>query len=228
MSGFAGGLGVWVEWLRGCYADPCPAFPPLTPPSLPRYAPPCAPCRTSHFVDARSEYYGTISVGTPATDFDVIMDTGSADLIIATTGCSGCDTETTTYSSSNSSTSSTSTTAFSITYGSGTASGVLDTDTVAIAGYSHTYAAPSLPYPAPPRPRPRPLPSRAWRAAPFANTDPFRSAPLSVSAHSAQTFAACNDMNGILDGSIDGLLGLGWKVSSAERFRFPLVPAAES
>lgn len=90
-------------------------------------------------VTCYSEYYGTITIGTPAVDFDVIMDTGSADLIIATADCDGCDTETTTYTASSSSTAVTSTTAFSITYGSGTASGVLDTDTVSIAGYSHRY-----------------------------------------------------------------------------------------
>ncbi|KAL8283138.1 hypothetical protein RQP46_005916 [Phenoliferia psychrophenolica] len=83
-----------------------------------------------------SEFYGTISVGTPATDFNVILDTGSSDLLLATSPCTGCLTTTSLYTPSDSSTSVSSSTQFSITYGSGDAAGTLAEDTVSIGGYS--------------------------------------------------------------------------------------------
>lgn len=67
-------------------------------------------------VRRHSEFYGTISVGTPAVDYNVILDTGSSDLILATSPCTGCETTTTLYTPSDSSTVTTSTTTFAITY----------------------------------------------------------------------------------------------------------------
>lgn len=144
----------------------------------------------------RSEYYGTISIGT--SDFNVILDTGSTDLLIATSGCSGCESSTPAYDSSTSSTSDVSSTAFSITYvrllslpsyveltalqGTGSASGVLVTDTVSIAGYS----------------------VRSDFCSAFLAQDPHLCSLLSN-----QTFAACDTINNIVSGSISGLLGLG-------------------
>ncbi|KAF7308806.1 Aspartic peptidase A1 [Mycena kentingensis (nom. inval.)] len=85
---------------------------------------------------ADSSYYGSLAIGTPAVSFDVILDTGSADLWVAgsscTQGCSGVPT----FDSSASSTFVNSSTDFEITYGSGAAAGVLATDTVQMAGFS--------------------------------------------------------------------------------------------
>ncbi|ORY80220.1 aspartic peptidase domain-containing protein [Leucosporidium creatinivorum] len=83
-----------------------------------------------------SEFYATISVGTPATEYSMVLDTGSSDMILAVDSCSGCSSSTPGYSASSSSTSVASSDAFSITYGSGSASGTLVEDTVSIAGYS--------------------------------------------------------------------------------------------
>ncbi|KAI5481256.1 hypothetical protein MNV49_004876 [Pseudohyphozyma bogoriensis] len=83
-----------------------------------------------------SEYYAQITVGTPASDFYVVVDTGSSDLILATSPCEGCESTTPLYTPSNSSTSASSGSTFSITYGSGSASGTVYTDTVSIAGYA--------------------------------------------------------------------------------------------
>lgn len=83
-------------------------------------------------------YYGSLAVGTPAVSYDVILDTGSADLWLA--GPSFCDsTECDTIATFNPSKSSSlkeSNTPFSITYGSGYASGNLATDIVQMAGFS--------------------------------------------------------------------------------------------
>ncbi|KAK4701712.1 hypothetical protein P7C70_g4515, partial [Phenoliferia sp. Uapishka_3] len=91
-----------------------------------------------------SEFYASIAVGTPAVDFNVILDTGSADLILATSPCTGCETTTTLYNPSDSSSATTSSTAFSITYGSGDAAGTLAKDTVSMGGFNisqQTFAA---------------------------------------------------------------------------------------
>lgn len=68
--------------------------------------------------------------------YDVVLDTGSADLFLvssscASQACSGLQT----YSGSASSTFSSTNQAFSITYGSGAASGVLAKDVVQMAGF---------------------------------------------------------------------------------------------
>lgn len=68
--------------------------------------------------------------------YDVILDTGSADMFLVS---SSCTTQTCsglqTYSGSSSSTFNSTTQPFSITYGSGTASGVLASDVVQMAGF---------------------------------------------------------------------------------------------
>ncbi|KAK1222141.1 hypothetical protein PQX77_015069 [Marasmius sp. AFHP31] len=88
--------------------------------------------------DADSSFYGSLAVGTPAVSYNVILDTGSADLWLA--GPSFCDSSEcdsiATFSSSQSSTLKESDTPFSITYGSGFASGNLVTDNVQMAGFS--------------------------------------------------------------------------------------------
>ncbi|KZT25525.1 acid protease [Neolentinus lepideus HHB14362 ss-1] len=99
---------------------------------------------------ADSDYYGSIAIGTPAVSYDVILDTGSSDLWLASSTCTTCATisgDTSTASSPNSiplfdPASSSSfknlTTAFSIQYASGQASGTLGQDTVQMAGFQVT------------------------------------------------------------------------------------------
>ncbi|KAH9839095.1 acid protease [Rhodofomes roseus] len=97
--------------------------------------------------DYDSSYIGTISVGTPSQSFPMIMDTGSSDLWLASSSCSGCPSDTPEFTSSSSSSfksnsSSTSSSGHgggsngevSITYGSGDVQGSLGTDTVSLAG----------------------------------------------------------------------------------------------
>lgn len=86
-------------------------------------------------VDA--SYAATVSIGTPAQDFLVIMDTGSSDLWVAGSECgSATCLATTTFNDAKSSTFQTNGDAFSITYGSGTASGVIALDTVSMGGFT--------------------------------------------------------------------------------------------
>ncbi|ORY30398.1 aspartic peptidase domain-containing protein, partial [Naematelia encephala] len=87
----------------------------------------------NHNLDA--SYSGSIQVGTPAQDFDIILDTGSSDLWIASKGCSTCD-GMTQYDSSKSTTFANLSTSFSIQYGSGQAAGVLAQDLVTMGDYS--------------------------------------------------------------------------------------------
>ncbi|KAK7060829.1 hypothetical protein VNI00_000562 [Paramarasmius palmivorus] len=87
---------------------------------------------------ADSSYYGSIAIGTPAVSYDVILDTGSADLwLAAEDSCdsSSCD-HIPTFQASDSSGFKNLSKPFSITYGSGFASGSLGSDTVQMAGFS--------------------------------------------------------------------------------------------
>ncbi|ODN94323.1 endopeptidase [Cryptococcus wingfieldii CBS 7118] len=98
---------------------------------------------TDHNLD--TSYSASLSVGTPAQTLDIVLDTGSSDLWLAsdkcsTTACSSMDE----YSLSNSSTAVNLSTSFSIEYGSGKASGALVQDLVTLGGYSvasQTFAA---------------------------------------------------------------------------------------
>ncbi|KAJ6591613.1 aspartic peptidase domain-containing protein [Mycena vulgaris] len=85
---------------------------------------------------ADSSFYGSLAIGTPAVSFDVILDTGSADLWVAGSTCTqGCS-SVPTFDSSASSTFKNTSTPFSITYGSGAAAGTLASETVQMAGFS--------------------------------------------------------------------------------------------
>ncbi|KAH9167398.1 acid protease [Lactarius sanguifluus] len=85
--------------------------------------------------NADSSYFGSIAIGTPPVAYNVILDTGSADLWVAdsscTTNCQGIQT----FDVSTSSTYTNLTEPFSIQYGSGSASGTLATDVVQMAGF---------------------------------------------------------------------------------------------
>ncbi|KAF7309807.1 Aspartic peptidase A1 [Mycena indigotica] len=85
---------------------------------------------------ADSSYFGSLAIGNPAASFNVILDTGSADLWVAGSSCrQGCS-SVPTFNPSGSSSFVNESTRFQITYGSGAAAGVLATDTVQMAGFS--------------------------------------------------------------------------------------------
>ncbi|EPT04072.1 hypothetical protein FOMPIDRAFT_1046540 [Fomitopsis schrenkii] len=84
------------------------------------------------------EWTGTISIGTPAQEFTIDFDTGSADLWVPSSSCSGCEASNS-YDPSSSSTSQEQSGTFSIQYGDGSqASGPIYTDDVSVAGISVT------------------------------------------------------------------------------------------
>jgi len=84
------------------------------------------------------EYFAPVGVGSPVQWMNVILDTGSADLWMAssactnTSGCTGIPTYNTSISNSFTSTGK----AFSVKYGSGSATGQMHTDYVSFAGYN--------------------------------------------------------------------------------------------
>ena len=83
-----------------------------------------------------SSYFGSLAVGTPPEAFNVILDTGSADMWLASITChQGC-TDIPTFDPSSSSSFKNESETFSVTYGSGQAEGLLVEDTVQIAGFS--------------------------------------------------------------------------------------------
>ncbi|KAI0313250.1 aspartic peptidase domain-containing protein, partial [Amylostereum chailletii] len=88
--------------------------------------------------DSDRSYYGSIAVGTPPVAYDVILDTGSADLWLAQSGCTGCDSNAETFNPSSSSSFRDLSTPFSVQYGSGQANGKLGSDSVQIAGLQVT------------------------------------------------------------------------------------------
>jgi hypothetical protein len=77
-----------------------------------------------------AQFYGPISLGTPAQKFQVIFDTGSSNLWVPSKDCSGCTH--TKYDHSASSTYVKNGENFSITYGSGSMSGYLSQETLTI------------------------------------------------------------------------------------------------
>ncbi|KAJ9480144.1 putative Saccharopepsin (putative) [Pseudozyma hubeiensis] len=86
-----------------------------------------------------SYYFAQVSVGTPAQNFNVVLDTGSADFWLVDSDCGtaqNCDSDLDKYNTGASSTNIGSSTPFSITYGTGAVRGVLAADKVSLAGYT--------------------------------------------------------------------------------------------
>ncbi|CAM9387536.1 unnamed protein product [Choristocarpus tenellus] len=81
-----------------------------------------------------AQYYGQVSVGTPSQSFNVIFDTGSANLWVASSQCGMSCGIHSRYHASKSSTYVEDGREFKITYGSGPVSGSLSSDDVEIGG----------------------------------------------------------------------------------------------
>ncbi|XP_040837792.1 pepsin-3-like [Ochotona curzoniae] len=86
-----------------------------------------------------TEYFGTISIGTPAQDFTVIFDTGSSNLWVPSTYCSSaaCSVHNQ-FNPDDSSTFEATSETISITYGTGSMTGILGYDTVNVGGIEDT------------------------------------------------------------------------------------------
>ncbi|KIP10069.1 hypothetical protein PHLGIDRAFT_85482 [Phlebiopsis gigantea 11061_1 CR5-6] len=84
-----------------------------------------------------STYFGSIAVGTPPTSFNVILDTGSSDLWLASdeSATSRASGDIPLFDSTSSSTFKDLGQSFGITYGSGAAQGTLGSDSVQFAGF---------------------------------------------------------------------------------------------
>jgi len=82
-----------------------------------------------------SSYSAVVSIGTPAQEFNLILDTGSSDLWVATTQCGDCSgvplfnpTKSSSYKNGSS--------VLQITYGSGQVAGFVSEDSVTFSGFS--------------------------------------------------------------------------------------------
>lgn len=86
--------------------------------------------------NADSSYFGSIAVGTPPISFNVILDTGSADLWLASAEATGSISESIpTFNPASSSSYESRNESWDIAYGSGAAQGVLGEDIVQFAGF---------------------------------------------------------------------------------------------
>lgn len=82
-----------------------------------------------------TNFYGSLAVGTPPYPFDVILDTGSSDMWIASSECQSTCEGTSNFDSSKSSTFKSMNKSFIITYEKGYATGTVGQDVVQMAGF---------------------------------------------------------------------------------------------
>lgn len=88
--------------------------------------------------EENTEWTGTVSIGTPAQKFTIDFDTGSSDLWVPSSSCSGCKASSS-YKASSSSSSKKKSGTFQIEYGDGSeASGPIYADTVSVAAVKVT------------------------------------------------------------------------------------------
>jgi len=85
-----------------------------------------------NFMD--SQYYGTVSIGSPGQDFKMIFDTGSSNLWAPSSTCKQCGFLKNKYTSGKSRTYKPNGTEFKILYGSGPVSGFFSDDVVTVGG----------------------------------------------------------------------------------------------
>jgi hypothetical protein len=83
---------------------------------------------------SNAQYYGEIGLGTPAQTFEMIFDTGSANLWVASSECDSSCSGHPEYDANASSTYAANGTLFKIEYGSGACTGYLSKDTLSWAG----------------------------------------------------------------------------------------------
>ncbi|KAG1804638.1 acid protease [Suillus subaureus] len=81
-------------------------------------------------------FYGSLAIGTPPYPFDVILDTGSSDMWIASSACQSMCAGTGNFDSAKSSTFRNMNKSFSVTYDKGYAAGTVGQDVVQIAGFT--------------------------------------------------------------------------------------------
>ncbi|KAI0031309.1 aspartic peptidase domain-containing protein, partial [Vararia minispora EC-137] len=89
-------------------------------------------------------YTGSVSFGTPAQSFDIVLDTGSSDLWVQTTGCTNCPPGSGMLNTNQSSSIQTSSQSVSFSYGQGQAQGTMASSTVSFGGFtlnSQTFGA---------------------------------------------------------------------------------------
>ena len=87
---------------------------------------------------SRSFYFAGLAIGTPAQEYNVVLDTGSSDFWLADAQClvaDGCDSDLQRYNASASNTSRVSSTTINLKYGVGEVDGTLVSDDVQVAGY---------------------------------------------------------------------------------------------
>jgi hypothetical protein len=86
--------------------------------------------------ESDEDYYGTVAIGTPAQNFNLLFDTGSSDLWVPSVSCtqsSSCLNHKK-FDGSKSSSYQAGTQSFSIQYGTGSMTGIVSQDVVSVAG----------------------------------------------------------------------------------------------
>uniref|UniRef100_A0A8C3KI87 Renin n=1 Tax=Calidris pygmaea TaxID=425635 RepID=A0A8C3KI87_9CHAR len=116
---------------RCCPWDPQPSPDPMMVPM---------PCLF------QTQYFGEISIGTPAQTFKVVFDTGSANLWVPSYKCSPLYISHSRYDSSKSRTYISNGTGFAIRYGTGSVKGFLSQDIVMVSVFAEATALPAFPF----------------------------------------------------------------------------------